>query len=308
MVDLQPNLELTTAQAEHLLGSWLGERPTCSAVVPLKGGLVNSVFRLEFDRPPSRAVVKIHGIDGNTFAAEARSLRYLAAETSCPVPRVHAHDSSGRVIPYAFLLLEHLEGECLQGGDVGPVEREQIDIELAGLLSELHRRRGDHWGLLGAEHRASPWNEVFAGRLAETRASPGLEARLAPDVLGLVDDAIELARTALVDGGVPTLIHGDLWDGNLLVQREGEHWRISGLLDPKLQFADSELELAYLEVFDNPRRALFEAYTQQHPLRPGYERRRLFYWLETALEHVALFDDEFFREFTARTAAATVHG
>lgn len=308
MVDLQPNLELTTAQAEHLLGSWLGERPACSAVVPLKGGLVNSVFRLEFDRPPCRAVVKIHGIDGNTFAEEAGALRYLATETSCPVPRVHAHDGSGRVVPYAFLLLEHLEGVCLQGADVDPGQREQIDIELAGVLSQLHRHRGDRWGLLGAEHHASRWNEVFVRRLAEVRASPGLEARLAPDVLGLVDDAIELAGPALVDAGVPTLIHGDVWDGNLLVRRDGGHWRISGLFDPKLQFADAELELAYLEVFDNPRDALFAAYTQHHPLRPGYERRRLFYWLETALEHVALFDDEFFREFTARTAAAVVRG
>lgn len=113
-VDLQPNLEPSTARAEHLLGSWLGERPTCTAVVPPKGGLVNSVFRLEFDRPPSRAVVKIHGIDGNTFAEEADSLRYLAAETSYPVPHVHAHDGSGRVVPHAFLLLEHL-GVCVCG-------------------------------------------------------------------------------------------------------------------------------------------------------------------------------------------------
>jgi fructosamine-3-kinase len=93
-----------------------------------------------------------------------------------------------------------------------------------------------------------------------------------------------------------------VWDGNLMVRRENGRWRLTGLLDPDLQFADVEFELAYLEVFDTPREAFFAAYAAHQTLRPGYERRRLFYWLHTALVHVALFGDEFFCRFTARTA------
>ena len=63
-----------------------------------------------------------------------------------------------------------------------------------------------------------------------------------------------------------------------------------------------EFELAYLEVFDSPRASFFAAYANSQKVRPGYEQRRLFYWLHTALEHVALFGDESFRQFTARTA------
>lgn len=308
MIDAQPDLELTVDQAERILGAWLGTLLRCSAVVPLSGGMMNSVFRLEFDRPPFRAVVKIHGVDRSSFAAEEWALAHLAAETSCPVPRVHLCDESGVVVPFAFLLLEHLDGECLHGLDVGPGEREQIDVELADVLGELHRHRGDDWGPVGAPDAVSEWSEIVVRRLTELRAAPGLDLRLSPEVLRSVDAAIALAGPALVDSGVPTLIHGDVWDGNMVVRREEGRWRISGLLDPKLQYADPEMELAYLEVFDHQRPALFEAYTRHHPLRPGYERRRLFYWLETALEHVALFDDQFFREFTARIAAQVVDG
>ena len=303
MIDLQPDLELATDEAERLLGAWLGCPTSCSEVVPLKGGLVNSVFRLEFDRPPFRAVVKLHGADGDTFAQEAQALEYLAAETSCPVPRVHLHDGSGRVIPCAFLLLEYVAGACLQSLDLEPAERAAIDVQLAGVLSELHGHRGESWGRPGTGSVAPLWSDVFSTRLAEVRASPSVEARLTPDSLALVDEAIDLARPELADAGPPTLVHGDVWDGNLMVQRDDRGWRITGLLDPNLQHADVELELAYLEVFDDPREAFFTAYTERHPLRPGYERRRLFYWLHTALLHVALFEDEFFRDFTARTAA-----
>lgn len=306
MIDLQPHLELTIAQAERILGSWLGAPPACSAVEPLRGGMVNSVFRLEFDRPPFRAVVKVHGVVGSTLADEARALEFLAEETSCPVPRPYRCDDTGVEVPYAFLLLEHLEGVTLQEAAVDDEEREQIDAELAGVLGGLHRHHGPGWGMLGAVTDARHWGDVVAERLAEVRASPGLDDRLPVDVLQAVDAAIELARPALADAGVPTLIHGDVWDGNLLVRRDGDGWQIVGLLDPKLQFADVEMELAYLEVFDNRRDALFEAYTRRHPLRPGYEHRRRFYWLGTALEHVALFDEQFFRAFTARIAAEIV--
>jgi aminoglycoside phosphotransferase (APT) family kinase protein len=110
LIDPQPDLELSTDEAERVLAAWLGDPTTCSRVEPLKGGLVNSVFRLVFDRPPFRAVIKIHGTDGDTFAEEARALDDLAAETWCPVPRVHLHDGSGSVISRAFLLLENVAG------------------------------------------------------------------------------------------------------------------------------------------------------------------------------------------------------
>lgn len=112
------------------------------------------------------------------------------------------------------------------------------------------------------------------------------------------------AEAVLADAGVPTLVHGDVWEGNLIVRREAERWRLVGLLDPGSEYADVESELAYLEVFDHRRDALFAAYTARRPLRSGYERRRLFYWLHTALVHVALFGDPFFREYAARVAAA----
>ncbi len=226
-----------------------------------------------------------------------------ARETACPVPRVYLHDSSAGIIPHAFLLLESVPGVCLQSLDLEPAERSDIDIQLAGILGELHGHKGPRWGGINSDEEWATWADLFVTRLANVRADSRVSERLAPDVLADVDDAIDVTRSALQDSGEPTLVLGDVWDGNAMVRREGDgRLRLTGLLDPDLQFADVEFELAYLEVFDVPRPAFFAAYATQHPLRPGYEQRRLFYWLHTALVHVALFGDEFFCEFTARTA------
>jgi fructosamine-3-kinase len=303
VIDPQPDLKLTVPQAERVLGAWLGESVVCSEISPLQGGMVNSVFRLGFDRQPHSAVVKLHGPERNTFASEALALRYLRTETTCPVPAVYLQDSSAELIPYAFLLLEHMPGVCLKDLDLDPSQRSDIDAQLGEILAELHNHRGTRWGPIGDVGEWASWADLFAARLVESRADPRVAQRLSSELLHSVDRAVALARSALKDAGEPTLVLGDVWDGNLMVSA-GDHGRLrlTGVLDPDLQFADVEYELAYLEVFDAQRDAFFGAYTQHHPLRPGYEHRRLFYWLHTALVHVALFGDEFFCDFTARTA------
>lgn len=304
MIELQPQLELTVAQAQRILERWLGRPTTCTGIRRLQGGLVNTVLRLDFDTPPHHAVVKLHDRADHDFGAEARALRYLRSETACPVPQVWLEDDTAALVPHALLLLEHLPGRCLDGVELEPTARLGLEHQLAEVLAELHTHSGSHWGAVDAERGPSTWAELFASRLTDVRAHDDVGQRLEPRVLDLADEAIGAAPSWLAASGTPTLVHGDVWDGNLMVRPDGDSWRLSGLLDPDLQFADVEYELAYLEVFDHPRDELFAAYRRRHAPRPGYEQRRLFYWLYTALVHVGLFGDEFFREFTARTAAS----
>lgn len=300
MIDLEPDRRLTEAQAETLLGAWLAVPTACSAITAIDGGMVNSVFRLEFDQAPHRAVVKIHGAGSDTFTSEARGLEYLRTVTACPVPRVYAHDSSARLVPHAFLLVEDVPGVCLAAANLTPVERAGIEVELASVLGELHGHRSARWGSVETGGDAPHWGDLFARRLGEARAHVEASRRLSDDLLVRVDASIRLARRALGDAGRPTLVHGDVWDGNLMVDRREGRWGLAALLDPDLQFADVELELAYLEVFGAHREKFFDAYADLHPRRPGYEERRLFYWLHTALVHVALFGDQFFCDYTAQ--------
>jgi fructosamine-3-kinase len=306
MVDPRPDLALSRGEATRLLQLWLGDDVRCTGVQPLAGGMVNSVHLLDFDRPPHRAVVKLHDRDDDTFSREASALEHLRTQTDCPVPAVHLHDSSARHLPYSFLLLEHVPGVCLDSVDLPPADRAGVDRQLATVLAGLHERTGEGWGAPGAVDRSSSWADVFGERLAEVRARPTVAERLTPAVLARVDRAIELTPTMLDEPDAPRLVHGDVWDGNVIVRREDGRWVVAALLDPDLQFADAELEIAYLEVFDTSQAVFLEEYTEHHALRPGYARRRLVYWLHTALVHVALFEDRYFRDFTARTAEQIV--
>jgi fructosamine-3-kinase len=298
----QTTLNLTRSHAEWLLSAWLGAPVHCTGISPLHGGMINTVLRLDFDHPPNSAVVKLAMPGGSGFEAEARALEHLRAVTCFPSPAVYRCDDSASFLPYAFLLLEMMPGFCMAGLDLTQGEYDRIDRQLAEVLLELHSHTRTGFGTVDDVPGSARWVEVFLPVLIEVRAEPEIGQRLAPDVLADIDRAIALAAEELADSGAPTLIHGDLWSGNLLVEPSGDGWRLTGIIDPALQYADVEMELAYLEVFDTRREAFFEAYTAQRPLRPGYARRRLFYWLFTALIHVWLFGDPHYCNFAIKTA------
>ena len=283
--------------------AWLEQLVTCKDILRLHGGMINTVLRLEFDQPPFSAVIKLNSGENN-FSQEAQALDYLHAHTRFPCPRVYLQGRSAGLIPSAFLLLETIPGDSLAGLNLPVAVYDEIDRQLAEVLLELHSHTRLSFGEINEQPGKERWPDIFILRLLEVRGEAGVETRLSRSVLDDVDYAIRMAETALQDQGVPTLIHGDIWDGNVIVHHENGNWRLVGIVDPGLHYADVEAELAYLEVFNTRHKAFFETYTACRPLRPGYSQRRSFYWLHTALVHVSLFGDPHYCDFTAGTAAA----
>jgi fructosamine-3-kinase len=84
----------------------------------------------------------------------------------------------------------------------------------------------------------------------------------------------------------PSLLHGDLWSGNVLMLGSGE----AALVDPAAYRGHREVDLAMAELFGGFAPGFLTAYREQRPLQPGYERgRRPIYQLYPLLVHLNLF-------------------
>lgn len=79
-----------------------------------------------------------------------------------------------------------------------------------------------------------------------------------------------------------SLLHGDLWTGNILV-KDGA---LAALIDPACYHGDAEVDLAMLCLFGRPDDSFWDAYGA---LEPGWEQRRAIYQLFPALVHLRLF-------------------
>lgn len=296
---------LRAEQADAILTKWLGRAVHCESMTRLHGGMVNSVLRLDFDADPFRAVVKLSGRTGEeTFQGEAAALRYLRAEAAFPVPRVLLCESDGETVPLSFLLLEFMPGRNLGEAGVGGAARADLDRQMAEVLARLHEHYRSTFGRAvrpEAEGTAG-WLGFFEPMIRDNHES--IEGRIEPVVWARTGRVLDRLDVLLPAEGAPTLVHGDIWATNVMVERVGARWDLVGFVDPGALYADVEYELAYLEVFSTVTDAFFDAYTHYHAPRPGYELRRLVYWLNTMMLHVDHFGDAHYVRNTEELARA----
>jgi fructosamine-3-kinase len=237
---------------------------TLQRAVPLAGGDLSQVLRVTL-ADGRQAIVK----GGPAPRVEAAMLRAIAA-SGAPAPAVLA-------VSDQVLVLQALQG----GGGVGGAW-----ASLGAALACLHATTGERYGwpdhYAFAELRIdNTWLEDWPAFWAERRLLchvPFLPPALARRVEALARDC----PNRLPARPPPALLHGDLWGGNVLAA----NGVVTGLIDPACYYGHGEVDIAMLEVFDHPGRALFEAYGA---LEPGWEARLVIYKLWPALVHFRLF-------------------
>jgi fructosamine-3-kinase len=235
--------------------------PEVVASRPLAGGDIAEVALVEL-ADGRRAVRKRTPYDATL---ESEGLEALGA-AGARVPAVLAVDAS-------TLVLEHVRArpdpEAL-GAELATVHQHRADAfgwHRDNVIGSLPQRnpRCDTWLELYVEHRLRPYRDDLPHPLA---------ARL--------DDACERVLPVLLDHGpAPSLVHGDLWSGNVLDGRV--------LIDPAVHHGDREIDLAMLDLFGGVPDALAAGYDAVWPLPEGWERRRPAQQLYHLLVHVRLF-------------------
>jgi fructosamine-3-kinase len=164
--------------------------------------------------------------------------------------------------------------------------READGLELGTTLAEVHRSTAATFGwprdnLIGALPQCNAPLGHWPTFYVERRIRP-LLAHLPDDLRGRLDRACDGPMVDLIDHDtVPSLVHGDLWSGNILAGR----W----LIDPAVHHADREFELAFAALFGGLPPRLLDGYLQAFPLDEGWQRRRPALQLYHLLVHVAMF-------------------
>jgi fructosamine-3-kinase len=176
------------------------------------------------------------------------------------------------------------------------VADEAAQRHAAEQLAALHDRSYPYFGLecdtlIAGLPQANPPSERWVPFFVEHRllAMAQLAREAGQLTLGLHARIERLATTLdglLLEPAHPSLVHGDLWSGNLLL-RDGA---IAALIDPACYCADPEVELAFTTLFHTFGDAFYERYGEVRPIAEGFfEERCDLYNLYPLLVHLHLF-------------------
>lgn len=83
----------------------------------------------------------------------------------------------------------------------------------------------------------------------------------------------------------PSLLHGDLWAGNRMIDCQGQSW----LIDPAAHGGHREFDLAMMRLFGGFGEQCFSAYNEVFPLQPGWQQRVQLHQLAPLLVHAIKF-------------------
>jgi fructosamine-3-kinase len=244
------------AAAARLLGA-----PVASART-LHGGDLSKVALLEM--ADGRALV---AKAGPRLRAEAAMLGAIRA-AGAPAPAVIAVSDS-------VLVMEALAEDGRPGW-----------ADLGRVLRTLHAETGRDYGW-EADHGFGPVaipNAPAAdwpGFWAERRLLVGVE-RLPSDLARRLEALVLRLPDRLPARPRASLLHGDLWAGNVLFVGGA----VSGLIDPACYFGHAEVDLSMLALFGAPGPGFAAAYGA---LEPDWEERRPIYQLWPAIVHLRLF-------------------
>ncbi len=259
------------------------------AFAPVGGGCIANAGRLDV----LNATLFLKWSDGeaaHTFVPEGEGLRALeASETSLKIPEVRAARTSTDNAP-GFLVLEWIE----QGA-----KGRTYWNELGRGLAEMHRHTSDSYGFE---------SDNFIGRLPQRNGMRALwpeffrEERLAPQVAlarsqerwrAGWDEPLE-ALFRRLDELLPSqphasILHGDLWSGNILATAEGQ----PAIIDPAVYYGHREADLAMTHLFGGFAGEFYDAYKEAWPLEAGYDKRRDIYNLYHLINHLNHFGSSY---------------
>lgn len=244
---------------------------------PLSGGDINKVFLLQFEE--GEFVIKLNSLKRfpGIFQAEAKGLKLLEASRSFLIPEVF---DGGELNSHAYLLIKYLEPSDFE---------EDFSSLFAEKLVKLHKTTQTKFGLDHDNHIGSlPQQNDFCETPYEFYISQRLlpQFKMAHDK-GFKFSTIESLFKNLYDeipDEAPSLIHGDLWNGNYLNTKNGP-----ALIDPAVSFGPREMDLAMMKLFGGFDSSIFDKYNELFPLRANWKNRIEVWQLYYLLVHLNLF-------------------
>ena len=280
----------TARKAEELLGS------AVAATAPVAGGDINTSTRLKLSDGRSVLMKTQPHPPAGFFEAEARGLRWLGSvPDGVPVPEVLAVDHDCLILPWIEPGKPAIDAATSFGRALAATHG-ALSNPSAGRTAYGAEEDG-YIGRLPMPNASAPtWPEFYATRrvlpylkLARDRGSATAEHASAIEaVIGRLPD--------LLPDEPPALLHGDLWNGNVLWGSDG---RVHGI-DPAAYAGHREVDLAMLSLFGLPQLPrVFAAYAEAFPLAEGWEDRLPLHQLFPLLVHACMFGGG----YAARAAA-----
>lgn len=275
------------------------------ALVSLFG---TSVSVIHTDRLTGGDINKAYGLTLNTgdhifmkanakenaafFTAEAAGLSAIESTHTIKTPEILCTGTDdGEEVGYSFLLLRFIESAEPKKNYWELFARELAALhkaDTASILDSPSKFGFFQDNYIGAGPQSNAQKDSWISFFRECRLAPQFkraDSYFSAEERSKITKLLDKLDDFLTEPAKPSLLHGDLWSGNVICGPEGK----AMLIDPAAYVGHTEADLAMTELFGGFPEKFYSAYREANRIEKGYEERRDLYNLYHLLNHLNLF-------------------
>ena len=271
-----------TQHLELILGNKFNDEVKISGSQALSGGCINNAKKLTTTKGNFFIKTNIADVFPGMFDAEAKGLKLLAETNTVYIPNIIA---TGEYENKSYIILEFVAGSP---------PKKDFWKSFGQNLATLHKNSNKYFGLdhdnyIGSlvqkNIQTENWITFFITQRLQVQLDLAVNRNnINPPVLNLFEKLF-IKLPELIIGENPSLLHGDLWSGNFMINSDGE----ATLIDPAVYYGHREVDLAMTKLFGGFNKEFYESYNEEWPLEKNYSDRLDIYNLYPLLVHVNLF-------------------
>ncbi len=257
----------------------------------LSGGCISDAYKITTSDGSNYFLKYNPSTSNDMFIKEANGLKELAKANAIRIPEVLSFDED-------YILLEYISS-----GN----KKKYFFEEFGRSFAEMHKFTSESFGFyednyIGSnpqknipdEKEKTSWvifyfnkRILFQLQLAEKLGNSTEELRKGISKLeNIIEEIIGDTKDK------PSLLHGDLWGGNYMVDENGN----AVLIDPAVYYGHREADLGMTKLFGGFSSEFYRAYNEAFPLEDGYEYRENIYKLYHVLNHLNLFGGGYYSQ------------
>jgi protein-ribulosamine 3-kinase len=265
-----------------ILSQKTGADISIRSISSLSGGSINNAYRLETNADTYFMKYNRASAYPGMFQQEARGLELLLKAKAIRVPEVIAYGEAGND---TFILLEYLDSSG---------KGSHFWEDFAHNLAALHKNTSDQFGLdhdnyIGSLKQYNDvkdrWVDFFIVQRLLVQMDLAGNSGLMPASTRQAFERLFKRLDEIFPIEPPSLIHGDLWGGNFMVDEKGK----AAIIDPAVYYGFREMDIGMSQLFGGFDSAFYTAYNNAWPMEPGWRERIDICNLYPLMVHVNLF-------------------
>ncbi|MEP6684880.1 MAG: fructosamine kinase family protein [Parafilimonas sp.] len=252
------------------------------------GGDINKTFHLKTNI--GAFFLKLNdGSLKDMFEKEFTGLQQLHQTKTIKIPEVVLHGNFGNEI---FLVTEFIQQSN---------PSKHFWQTFAYNLAALHRQSNAEFGLstdnyIGSLHQQNNFCNTWSEFYASQRILPLVRKAFDENKLTISD--VKLAEKLctrfynLFAEEKPALVHGDLWSGNFMCNKDGE----AVVFDPAVYYGNREMDIGLSLLFGGFDTRFYDYYNDAFPLQPNWKDRVKLCQFYPLLVHLVLFGGQYYNK------------